>query len=50
MIQTCNFINTNNDQKVKKHKDMQNYIKPLYCPCCDTTVFYTSLDDHTHTY
>ncbi len=25
---------------------MQNYIKPLYCPCCDTTVFYTWLDDH----
>jgi len=46
MIQTCNFINKNNDQKVKKHKDMQNYIKPLYCSCCDTTVFYTSLDDH----
>ena len=46
MIQTCNFINRNNDQKVKKHKDMQNYIKPLYCSCCDTTVFYTSLDDH----
>ena len=46
MIQTCNFVNKNNDQKVKKHKDMQNYIKPLYCSCCDTTVFYTSLDDH----
>ena len=46
MIQTCNIINKNNDQKVKKCKDMQKYIKPLYCSCCDTTVFYTSLDDH----
>ena len=35
-----------NDQKVKKYKDMQKYVKPLYCSCCDTTVFYTSLDDH----
>ena len=46
MIQTCTIINKNNDQKVKKCKDMQKYIKPLYCSCCDTTVFYTSLDDH----
>ena len=49
MIQTCTIINKNNDQKVKKCKDMQKYIKPLYCSCCDTMIHSHTLDLHNKT-
>ncbi len=50
MIQPSNFNNKhNNNEPVKVHRDMQNYIKPLYCSCCNTTVYHTSLEDHFNT-
>ena len=31
------------------YQDMQKYMKPLYCECCNTTVHHTSLHDHKKT-
>ena len=51
MTKTSNLKNTHNNEGFKKvrHQDMQNYVKPLYCSCCDTTIFHTSLDEHYDT-
>jgi hypothetical protein len=40
------YINKSSNRMVTKEYDYQNYVKPLYCRCCDTTIHDTSLDDH----
>ncbi len=31
---------------VTREYDYQNFVKPLYCSCCDTTIYHVSIDTH----
>ena len=40
------YFNKSLNKMVTKEYDYQNYVKPLHCTCCDTTVYHISFDKH----
>ena len=40
------YFNKRLNKMVTKEYDFQDYVKPLYCACCDTTVYHTTFDIH----
>ena len=43
------YFNKKRNETVVKEYDLQNYVKPLYCCICNTTIHYTSIDNHNKT-
>ena len=40
------YFNKRLNKMVTKEYDFQDYVKPLYCACCDTTVYHNTFDIH----